>query len=785
MKNRIYFLLLALIFTGGTVFFALYQWNHFSQTRLTPQDRHTLETEGEIVLAGDYRFPPLSFTNPEGQYSGYEADLVAALEIWLGVPIRYQQMVWSDAVEALNRGELTGITGMRITDERREHYYFTNPYWQTSYCMVFPLGEALEDILENRPLNVAMQNRSATYDYFLNEYYQADMNFLFLNHPAEAVELIAGGQADLWFENYQIARYELLKLDMLNLFDFYIEPESVGDYGIAFGADYGHLTDIFNKALFSLERDRVLTDLDRKWFGLSDLRNPASGWEGVYPTVAYFIFTLFIIITFWNRLLQLKVMQKTDELRWSEKKFRASFEGTHDAIYIATKAGIMVDCNQNAAELFGYTKEELKELKPAELYPEQQPDGSDSAVLLREITASVIDSGNLLKFEMMHRRQDGTLFWGEIALKAYRLGSDTVIQANISDITERKSVISHLEYLSMHDQLTGLYNRNFFDLELERLKDKMAYPITLISCDVDGLKLINDSLGHETGDQLLKKCAAVLAASLRNSDKLARVGGDEFCVIMPNTKRTVGEEIAQRIKINIESYNRQEPDLPLGLSLGLATAEHEGMEFKDLFRQADDRMYRDKRKRSDSIRNRVVEGLLDSLADRDNLTNGHAERLDELCLLMAQHVQLSDEQRENLVLLARIHDLGKVGIPDYILNKPGPLTEDEWRLIKEHPEKGFRIAGSSPELAGIADLILKHHERWDGQGYPLGLSGENIPLECRILALADAFDMMTSERPYAAAKSYDQAFAEIAREAGHQFDPHLAEIFIEIVRAKY
>ncbi|MBC7336896.1 MAG: HD-GYP domain-containing protein, partial [Clostridia bacterium] len=171
------------------------------------------------------------------------------------------------------------------------------------------------------------------------------------------------------------------------------------------------------------------------------------------------------------------------------------------------------------------------------------------------------------------------------------------------------------------------------------------------------------------------------------------------------------------------------------------------------------------------------------LEEKDFVAAGHAQRVEEWCLKVGEKIGLSPRQTADLALLARVHDLGKVAVPDSVLFKKGPLTEEELNIMRQHCERGYRIALSSPDLAGVADLILKHHERWDGTGYPLGLKGEEIPVECRILAIADAFDAMISRRPYREPVPVEAALAELKRCAGSQFDPHLVEVFASVVLA--
>jgi diguanylate cyclase (GGDEF)-like protein len=301
--------------------------------------------------------------------------------------------------------------------------------------------------------------------------------------------------------------------------------------------------------------------------------------------------------------------------------------------------------------------------------------------------------------------------------------------------------------------------------------------------DLDGLKLVNDSLGHEYGDRHLKSCAEVIQGSFRASDIVARVGGDEFVALLPTTSREAGDRIIDRIQEAVGEYNQTwQPTVPLGLSIGLACAQDREQALSQVYKQADDLMYRDKLNRNTNTQSQIMTALMAALEERDFVTSGHVHRLEDLCRELGRKSGLSSTQLSDLNLLAQMHDLGKVGIPDHILFKPGPLTEEEWKIMRQHPEKGYRIALATKDLAGIADLILKHHERWDGTGYPLGLAGEDIPIECRILAVVDSFDAMTNDRPYRKAMPVDQALEELAQGAGTHFDPALVHAFMDMMR---
>lgn len=348
----------------------------------------------------------------------------------------------------------------------------------------------------------------------------------------------------------------------------------------------------------------------------------------------------------------------------------------------------------------------------------------------------------------------------------------------VQDITDRKEYESKLHFMSFHDQLTDLYNRYYFEEELRRLSGSREYPITILSADLDGLKLINDTLGHSMGDQMLIDCAKVLRDSLRQCDILARIGGDEFAAILIATDAAAGEDVCRRIREKLQYVNKSIFGLPMNLSLGMATSiGPEEDPLYELLKKADDLMYRDKLYHRKSMRNQIVQALMKALAERDFIAEGHTDRLQSLTYEMGIKAGLTSSQLADLALLAQVHDLGKVGIPDQILFKEGPLNDEEWKIMHMHPEKGCRIASSSPDLAAVADLILKHHEFWNGAGYPQGLKEEDIPIECRILSIVDAFDAITNDRHYSKARTANAALEEIKRCAGSQFDPVLVEVF--------
>jgi HD-GYP domain-containing protein (c-di-GMP phosphodiesterase class II) len=265
---------------------------------------------------------------------------------------------------------------------------------------------------------------------------------------------------------------------------------------------------------------------------------------------------------------------------------------------------------------------------------------------------------------------------------------------------------------------------------------------------------------------------------------VARIGGDEFAVIVPNATRSAVEAACHRVRSGIDDYNRMRPGAHLSLSIGYAVGNRSETSIRTLFREADNNMYREKLHHSQSARSAIIQTAMKLLEERDFLTEEHAERIDGLVLRLAKKIRLTAPTIAEMQLLAKFHDIGKVGIADNILLKPGPLTADEKREMQRHCEIGYRIAQSSNELLPIADWILKHHEWWNGSGYPAGLRGDQIPLECRILSVVDAYDAMTSDRPYRTAMSHEAALAEIGRASGTQFDPKIVKKFFALFAAE-
>ncbi len=352
----------------------------------------------------------------------------------------------------------------------------------------------------------------------------------------------------------------------------------------------------------------------------------------------------------------------------------------------------------------------------------------------------------------------------------------------IQDITKRKKADEEILYLSYHDKLTGLYNRRFCEKKIKKIDKGSNLPITIIVGDVNGLKLVNDAFGHDKGDELLEKAAEAIQKACREEDIAARWGGDEFVILMTRTSTQEAEFIIQKIK-DIYS-NEYVSALSVNISFGWKTKNSQKENILKVLKDAEDYMYKHKIIENEAMRGNAINTIINTLHEKNAREELHSKRVSEICQRIGQALGLSEIEIGKLKVAGLLHDIGKIGINESIFNKCGKLTKTEWNELKKHSEIGYRILSSTNEMIELAHGILSHHERWDGTGYPSGLKEENIPRLSRFITLADSYDAMISERPYRKALKEEQVLNEIRKNAGTQFDPQIARIFVEKVLFK-
>jgi diguanylate cyclase (GGDEF)-like protein len=298
--------------------------------------------------------------------------------------------------------------------------------------------------------------------------------------------------------------------------------------------------------------------------------------------------------------------------------------------------------------------------------------------------------------------------------------------------------------------------------------------------DLNGLKLINDAFGHSMGDKALVRIGEILKETFRDEDIIARVGGDEFMILLPKTDEEIAEKIVKRVREKCEE--RPLDIININISFGISTKKNVNKKVSEILKEAEDKMYFNKLKEGKKAKLSMINYLKDKLQRITFENKAHYERLKVMGMEMADILNFSEVEKEELKLLCEYHDIGKIGVPKKILQKKSKLTKKEWESMKKHSEIGYNIIKESREIISIDELILQHHERWDGKGYPGLLKGEEIPLVVRLFSIIDAYDAMVNERPYKERMTKEAALKEIQNKAGSQFDPNLTKIFVNLMK---
>lgn len=451
-----------------------------------------------------------------------------------------------------------------------------------------------------------------------------------------------------------------------------------------------------------------------------------------------------------------------------------------DGVISTDKNGSVVFINRVAESLTGWTQGEAKGQPISKVFNIIDEFTREPR---EDVIEKVLTSGQILELE------NHTILVSKYGIeRPIEDSAAPIIQENgdiagvvlvFRDFSEKKQKLEEIEFLSYHDQLTGLHNRRYYEEELRRLDTERNLPIALVMADVNGLKLTNDAFGHQEGDLLLKEVGNTLRAVCRADEIVARIGGDEFMLLMPKTDEQGAIRLIERI--NEALIEAKSGDTLVSVAIGYAVKSELSQDMNEIYAQAEDRMYSRKLSESSSQRRKTIDLIMNSLFEKNHREMLHSKRVSELSEAIAVAMRFDAAHVSQIRTAALMHDIGKIGVEDSILNKAGRLNDTERHEIEKHSEIGYRILSSANEFAEIANDVLEHQEMWDGTGYPRGIAGEAISLNARIIAVADAYDAMSSDRPYRKALSKNVALAELVKCSGQQFDPTIVDVFVKDV----
>ncbi len=737
-----------------------------------------------LRVALDESYPPYIFRDSRGNLQGILVDQWNLWQERMGLSVDLLAMDWGEALGGMRSGDFDVLDTVFRTAERETFLDFTPSYAHLNVSIFFHRNlSGISDVASLADFRVAVKRGDDAADVLRSSGVTHLAEF---DSYEEIVDAAASGDVVLFVMDEPPALHLLYKRGIHDHFRR-SPPLHTGFFHRAV-----HKGDAATLALVQEGFDRLtpeeLRRIDGRWFGhLLD----HGKWLLPLAWIAAGGGLLALGLLVWNRALNKAVLQKTAALdrqgkisehraralRESEERYRVIVEHTKDAICIHRNFRPLF-VNDRLCEVLSRPREDL--LAMTDLLMLVPPEEREALRRYRFPVSRKEKASEEVEFHIT--TSSGKRLLLEAYMTPLRLGGVRGTLVIARDVSERRAAEQQLLFLSLHDALTTLANRAFFESELRRLDHRPGGTVGLLVADVDGLKLVNDSFGHETGDALLVESARTLRESLPPSTLLARIGGDEFAALLPGVDVSTMEQYVRNILETTKSRGPQlgAVQIPLHLALGFAVSPGPQCSLRDTFRIADDRMYRDKLHRRGSTRGSLVQILKSMMGERDTITGGHGERMGELTLRLARAAGVEEEDLGDFRLFAQFHDIGKVGIPDAILKKHGSLTPEERLIMQRHPEIGQRIALSAPDMYPVAEWILLHHEWWNGGGYPLGLSGTQIPLACRVLSIVDAFDAMTNSRRYNRPLTPEEALERIQAGAGTQFDPELVELFLAL-----
>ncbi len=449
----------------------------------------------------------------------------------------------------------------------------------------------------------------------------------------------------------------------------------------------------------------------------------------------------------------------------------------HEGIAITSVEFEFLFANQAAEKIFGVEKGELIGMNVLDFV-------YDKNIANLKTAAKGRLEGKSASYDIVIQKKNGEERILNVTTSPYiKDGERTQLIEVFRDITIQKKLEEKINYMTFHDSLTDLYNRAYLEQEMEKLDTQRQMPLSILMIDLNNLKLVNDLYGHRFGDMMLVKAAKILKSCCRDEDTVARFGGDEFVILLPQTINDRAETVKERILEECDSVLVQ--DIPISLAIGVATKYSEKELFSDILTESEELMYKHKLLENETTKSALLKVLLKKLSSVSYDTEESIQRIENLANLVGERMGLAPQEVNKLTNLISLRNIGNATLPEKIFKKQGKLSELEWEKIRKHPEKGYRVAISMEKFMNIAEDIFAHHEWFDGEGYPRKLKGEKIPLLARIVSIVDAYDVMVTGRPYKKPVKRQDAVEEIKKHSGSQFDPDLVDLFISVENEYY
>ena len=768
--------------TKKFLFFLLFiSVNVFGTLNLTEEEQKYINNSETLKMAVDPDWMPYEKIDLNGEYVGIGADFIKLLEEKTGLKITLVVTKnWEETLKLSKEGKVDILPFLNQTSERDKWLNFTNPvYIDPTVIITREDSPYIVDIRNLFKKTVIFPKGTSLEEKFRKDY--PNFNVKTVETEKEVFEMIQNKKADFTLRSLTVAAYTIRKDGLINLKISGQVPEYTNFFRIGVSKNKPLLRDILNKGIAEITPQEIENISNKHvYIKVEEVVNYEPLKRIILISVLCAMFLLYKNHS--QKQENMKINKLANELKISEEKYRLLTEFTSDVTWVLNlNKKKFTYISPTVYYLRGITAQEaLNETLEESLTPESI-----------DIVKSAIDK-NLETFlkdpeqnryylhEIEQLCKDGRIVPVEVGTQ-FRYNQDKEIEiVGVSrNISDRKKAEKEILYLSYHDQLTGLYNRRFLEREIKRLDTEENLPLTLVMFDANGLKLVNDSFGHQLGDILIQKSAEFLKKNFRENDIIARTGGDEFVALLPRTSFSLANQILQRMEGSIKDEKIKYVNL--SISWGLATKTELNEDISYIYKLAEDSMYEKKNSEKNSVREETINIIKESLYEKAPSEKEHAQEVSELSVKIGKKLNLSEKEIGHLEKSAYYHDIGKIVLDIDILNKPGKLTEKEWMEVKRHSQVGFDILSTSIAYAPLVDAILHHHEHWNGSSNPQRLKGEEIPLFSRIIMIADSYQAMTSDRPYRRAFTHEEAITLIKKGSASQFDPKIVEIFLKTI----